>query len=97
MFKQVKNLKEKVSNKLLMGAITLDALLGNPSLTLAQGTEETAVSSPNYVVGVAGMALGSLFCLGGREMEKAGNEKIGKAFTYSGLFVLGATAGAYIF
>jgi len=96
MFKEVKNIKEKVSNNLLLGAITLDTLLGNPSLALAQGTEEIATSSPNYAVGAIGITIGSMLCVGSRLVKESGYEKLGKAMFAGGMFTLGGTAGFYL-
>jgi hypothetical protein len=96
MMKQVKNLRERVSDKLLIGAITLEGLLGNPSLAFAQESGETATSSPNYVLGATGIVLGSFLCYRGRELEDRGHEMSANILTYAGFFIWGAVVGHYI-
>ncbi|MFH1503328.1 MAG: hypothetical protein ABIE36_01575 [Candidatus Diapherotrites archaeon] len=92
MLKNANDLKEKISGKLLIGAITLEAFLGNSPLVSAQGTGEKALSS-NYILGGAGLVLGAMLCMGGDILNKDGHEKVGKGLKYMGFFVLGATAG----
>jgi hypothetical protein len=95
MLNKVNSLKERLSDKLLIGAVTLDALLGNPSMALAQGQDagNATNSSPNYVLGAAGIALGSMLIMIGNITKREGNSNTAEILKYAGFFVLGATTG----
>jgi len=90
MLEQVNSLKEKISNKLLMGVMSLDSFLGN-------GTEGTATSSSNYLIAAIGAGLGGFLYARGRKLVRNGHEEVGKALTYSSYAVFGVTIGYYIF
>ncbi len=78
------NLFEKVSNKVLLGAVTLDALLGNPLMTYAQDSSGNKFSSDDSWI--YWLCAGTALEYAGSKVYKS-NKGLGIGITATGIFL----------
>ncbi len=95
MLEKISNIKKKISDKLIVGAVTLDLIIKNSSLDLAEETEKAKDYTENGEMGFAGLAIGGLLCFGGRTLKEKGYDKLGNLVNYAGFGVIGGTTVAY--
>jgi len=89
---KINNLREKISDKLLFGAVTLDGLLGNPSIALAE-TKQT-LKEPNYLLSGGLFGVGVILVIASNEGKKAYEKgRFSSFFEAIGYISMGAAIG----